>query len=706
MFTQCPECGVVLELQASNLRDAQAYVRCGQCGAVFNALDTLTDEPSASADNLARPDQELAPPLLEPDRPAPASQESEPGSAYADLPGYDFDVEYVSEDDEFGEASSNPELRVGETDYFTRDGSGPSTPLEEAGQPTGVKTGAASNPAHPLDADNEDIEAPDDIWQREAMQSLAELGLDDFPEAKPVDIQQHPGFAAAQDTDPGDGQPEAQESEIQSESKLHDQPENALPAAAYSDISADADQDIEDLSPGSESPEDSPVESVPETTAPAEAGPEEDETPASAIDHANEADIDHPNLRSDETGGPEPDLVEGAAQSSEAIQTLVPDESPVQPAEPFEQPADSDDEWNEVADWLVEFTGGQTESEPSPSPEAAGDSTPDAGDQAESPLNIEPGKDDAQEMTQPPATDPETDKRTEAETEPEPGPKADLESHEPADDPPSVDAEGKPSDDIQDWVLEEEVLEVMADLEAAPQSSDTADDGSYSLTDDIPAQESPPDLDPDSIVLAPLTPQDEAEIERRPYDLSDESHLYESEDDAEWLSPKVARSVAENEPASRISTVAWVAVGAFLALLLTGQIIYALAPGAPESSLVRQWARSLCNLAGCSVPLVKDTSKIVMINRSVRPHPGVEGTLLITAIFRNEADHAQPFPIVEVTLSDLSGQRIGMRRFEPQEYLETGNDIEQGMQPMTLVPVTLEVIEPESEAPDFLFDFY
>ena len=106
------------------------------------------------------------------------------------------------------------------------------------------------------------------------------------------------------------------------------------------------------------------------------------------------------------------------------------------------------------------------------------------------------------------------------------------------------------------------------------------------------------------------------------------------------------------------------------------------------------------------MPLVKDTSKIVMINRSVRPHPGVEGTLLITAIFRNEADHAQPFPIVEVTLSDLRGQRIGMRRFEPQEYLETGNDIEQGMQPMTLVPVTLEVIEPESEAPDFLFDFY
>ncbi|MEE4185341.1 MAG: zinc-ribbon and DUF3426 domain-containing protein [Gammaproteobacteria bacterium] len=47
MFTECPECQTVFRLTAGDLRRAQGKVRCGDCHAVFNALESLAEEPAA-----------------------------------------------------------------------------------------------------------------------------------------------------------------------------------------------------------------------------------------------------------------------------------------------------------------------------------------------------------------------------------------------------------------------------------------------------------------------------------------------------------------------------------------------------------------------------------------------------------------------------------------------------------------------------------
>jgi predicted Zn finger-like uncharacterized protein len=46
MFTVCPKCMLTLAVTASDLRMGQGYVRCGRCANVFNALLTLSEEPS------------------------------------------------------------------------------------------------------------------------------------------------------------------------------------------------------------------------------------------------------------------------------------------------------------------------------------------------------------------------------------------------------------------------------------------------------------------------------------------------------------------------------------------------------------------------------------------------------------------------------------------------------------------------------------
>lgn len=93
MFTQCPRCLAIYELDPATLAQAHGMVGCGQCGATFNALVTLAERLPDDNDAalLVHPTDPAAPILMEPvARPAtgregdaPAGQ---PGEA-ADQPG-------------------------------------------------------------------------------------------------------------------------------------------------------------------------------------------------------------------------------------------------------------------------------------------------------------------------------------------------------------------------------------------------------------------------------------------------------------------------------------------------------------------------------------------------------------------------------------------------------------------------------------------
>ena len=48
MYTVCPKCTLTLAVTANDLRAGQGYVRCGRCANVFNALLTLSEDPSDS----------------------------------------------------------------------------------------------------------------------------------------------------------------------------------------------------------------------------------------------------------------------------------------------------------------------------------------------------------------------------------------------------------------------------------------------------------------------------------------------------------------------------------------------------------------------------------------------------------------------------------------------------------------------------------
>ena len=113
---------------------------------------------------------------------------------------------------------------------------------------------------------------------------------------------------------------------------------------------------------------------------------------------------------------------------------------------------------------------------------------------------------------------------------------------------------------------------------------------------------------------------------------------------------------------------------------------------------------ALCNALGCSVPPWQEPKAFQVTARDLRPHPNAAGVLLVTATFRNNAAYPQAWPRLQLSLANLDGDALGLRRFSPREYL--------GSEPSSpwlgagqSANVTLEVLDPGKRAVSFEFDF-
>ena len=105
-------------------------------------------------------------------------------------------------------------------------------------------------------------------------------------------------------------------------------------------------------------------------------------------------------------------------------------------------------------------------------------------------------------------------------------------------------------------------------------------------------------------------------------------------------------------------------------------------------------------------PPVRHTAKsIEVVNRNVFTHPNQKQALMITATLVSNAPVAQSYPLMEVTLTDIQGRTVALRRFRPDEYLANPADVGGAMQPGAPVDIRLEVMDPGRHTMAFAFDF-
>jgi hypothetical protein len=147
----------------------------------------------------------------------------------------------------------------------------------------------------------------------------------------------------------------------------------------------------------------------------------------------------------------------------------------------------------------------------------------------------------------------------------------------------------------------------------------------------------------------------------------------------------------------------WVAVPVLLALLVLQVLLADRARLAADADW-RPRLLALCRLAGCRLPPWREPSAFHVTAGDLRPHPSARGVLLVTATFRNDARYAQAWPQLQLSLANLDGEPLGLRRFQPRDYL--GADPRTPViEPGQSASVTLEVLDPGKRAVRFEFAF-
>jgi hypothetical protein len=149
----------------------------------------------------------------------------------------------------------------------------------------------------------------------------------------------------------------------------------------------------------------------------------------------------------------------------------------------------------------------------------------------------------------------------------------------------------------------------------------------------------------------------------------------------------------------------WTLGASALLLCLLAQIGYAQRGPLLDDLRVRALLDRVCDKLGCHLPLRHDPARLQLLSRDIRPHPSVANALIISATLRNDADFAQAFPAVEISLSDLDENRIAMRRFLPTEYLGDAHSIAGGLAPGATAALVFEVADPGKNAVAFEFKF-
>lgn len=168
--------------------------------------------------------------------------------------------------------------------------------------------------------------------------------------------------------------------------------------------------------------------------------------------------------------------------------------------------------------------------------------------------------------------------------------------------------------------------------------------------------------------------------------------------------PMFAERAPEKPKAKTSGGGLWFAMSLAMVLLLGWQTVSALQSGRlvlPE----KPWSQKLCQTVGCAQSAQQvDLSAISLLSRNIRPHPGRDAALLISASMTNANPDNLMFPVLEIKLSDLNGEVVAMRRFKPEEYL-TPEIVATGFKSNTLVPIRLEINSPSEEAVAFELGF-
>lgn len=165
------------------------------------------------------------------------------------------------------------------------------------------------------------------------------------------------------------------------------------------------------------------------------------------------------------------------------------------------------------------------------------------------------------------------------------------------------------------------------------------------------------------------------------------------------------RRLRKEQRQNLLTTAGWTLATLSLLALLIFQYAYFMRNDLARYPELRPWLEKMCVRLDCELPLMRDLSALELTYREIHSHPTARGALMINATFVNKAPFTQPYPVLQISLSDVAGRVMASRRLQPAEYLGEDVDVKKGIPSRTPVHVVLEVVDPGRDAVGFQFDF-
>lgn len=149
----------------------------------------------------------------------------------------------------------------------------------------------------------------------------------------------------------------------------------------------------------------------------------------------------------------------------------------------------------------------------------------------------------------------------------------------------------------------------------------------------------------------------------------------------------------------RVPAAVW-ALGITLALaVLAGQLGYLYRADISRVPQLAPVVEQFCALIGCEIRPPHDVRRIELLDRTrISPHPSFENVLRIRVVMVNRASFAQPYPQMEVSLTDSNGALLARRQFSHRQYLGDAQPGNVNMAPDVAVNALLDVTNPDGRA--------
>ena len=115
--------------------------------------------------------------------------------------------------------------------------------------------------------------------------------------------------------------------------------------------------------------------------------------------------------------------------------------------------------------------------------------------------------------------------------------------------------------------------------------------------------------------------------------------------------------------------------------------------------------QKVCTYFPCTIALDTAPNTIELIARDVRDHPQYRNTLLVNATLVSRSPLPSKFPIIQLGFYGQMGEAIGIRRFEPSEYLDRSVDFAAGMPSNRRIYIVFEIVGIGTNVTSFEFTF-